>query len=154
MNQEKLDRRTFIKQSGSVIAGAAVGSTFFTKCSDNPASSNDSTNGNGDDAGFTIDLADSVNDVLNTVGGAKKFDVQELDDPLLVIRVSETEVSALSTTCTHAGCEVELPNNGVIMCNCHSSNFDLDGTVTRGPASSDLPSFPAVIEGTQIKVTL
>ena len=44
---------------------------------------------------------------------------------------------AISLTCTHLGCTVEERSFG-FECPCHSSRYDLDGTVSKGPAMSSL----------------
>jgi Rieske Fe-S protein len=49
---------------------------------------------------------------------------------------------ALSMKCTHLGCAVNgaLTDNE-IYCSCHGSEFDLNGNVVRGPATTPLISF-------------
>lgn len=54
--------------------------------------------------------------------------------PILVIRTEPDAYSALSTQCTHEGCPVNRPVNGVITCPCHGSRYALDGSVLHGPA--------------------
>lgn len=44
---------------------------------------------------------------------------------------------AISLTCTHLGCSVEERNFG-FECPCHSSRYDLDGRILKGPAERDL----------------
>lgn len=53
---------------------------------------------------------------------------------ILVVRTAPGAFAALSTQCTHEGCPVNPPVNGVITCPCHGSQYALDGTVKRGPA--------------------
>lgn len=60
------------------------------------------------------------------------------DVPALLVR-SEVGFSALSLVCTHLGCTVESQLDG-FTCPCHGSRFDLQGSVTRGPASKPLNS--------------
>lgn len=50
----------------------------------------------------------------------------------------EAGVFAISMVCTHLGCIVK-PEGGEFHCPCHGSRFRLDGTVTKGPASTSLP---------------
>ena len=59
----------------------------------------------------------------------------------MIIRESEGRFVALSMRCTHAGCRVNAPVNGVINCPCHGSQFDLTGQVLRGPAPSPLHQY-------------
>lgn len=58
------------------------------------------------------------------------------EDPVL-IRKLQGRFVALSSTCTHRGCEVES-NPSFYECPCHSSRFDLQGKVLNGPATQDL----------------
>jgi cytochrome b6-f complex iron-sulfur subunit len=44
---------------------------------------------------------------------------------------------ALSLTCSHLGCTIEERNFG-FECPCHSSRYDLEGVVLKGPASANL----------------
>jgi nitrite reductase/ring-hydroxylating ferredoxin subunit len=59
---------------------------------------------------------------------------------------------ALSHQCTHQKCNVDyVPDQGVIVCPCHGSQFDLTGTVLKGPAPRPLPHFAtSVRDGTLI----
>ncbi|NKX90795.1 QcrA and Rieske domain-containing protein [Nocardia coubleae] len=56
----------------------------------------------------------------------------------------------LSATCTHAGCKVTSVKDGVIVCPCHGSRFELDGAVRGGPARNPLPTKPVRVEGDSI----
>ena len=60
-------------------------------------------------------------------------------------------VAAISGRCTHRGCGV-TPVEGGFHCGCHGSEFSTDGTVTHGPARTDLPWFAVQIENDQIVV--
>jgi len=71
----------------------------------------------------------------------------------MILRTSETGVTALSSKCTHLGCEVPLPENGLIECPCHHANFDMTGKVTRGPAKLPLHSYSAVLNGSILTIT-
>src|SRR6185369_16035165 len=56
---------------------------------------------------------------------------------------------ALTSTCTHAGCEVEAQGSGAsaaLLCPCHGSQFDRSGAVTRGPAGSPLVHFAVEVD--------
>ena len=62
--------------------------------------------------------------------------------PDILIRLSNGSIDAYSAICTHAGCQVGYDSsNEVIFCPCHGALFDpANGSVTRGPAFSPLPS--------------
>jgi len=57
-------------------------------------------------------------------------------------------IYALSTICTHAGCDManygRISSNG-IYCSCHGSEFDVDGNVVRGPARRALDHYQVTI---------
>jgi Rieske Fe-S protein len=61
------------------------------------------------------------------------------DQKIVVTQPSEGEFRGFSAVCTHQGCVVNDVAAGTINCDCHGSKFDLDGTVTTGPATQPLP---------------
>jgi cytochrome b6-f complex iron-sulfur subunit len=76
--------------------------------------------------------------------------------PLAITRVTDTSVAAVSRICTHEGCTVDLPLASLLTlnCPCHGSRFQVTGQVVNGPAARPLASFPTVIVGDQVVVTL
>ena len=67
-----------------------------------------------------------------------------------------SEVHALSATCPHLGCTVDLgPDGKHFFCPCHSSTFDFDGQRTAGKPNKALrgmDALPARITGRQVEV--
>jgi Rieske Fe-S protein len=61
--------------------------------------------------------------------------------PILVVRDGARRFHALSMQCTHEGCPVRPPVNGVITCPCHGSQYDLEGHVKHGPAQLPLARY-------------
>lgn len=58
----------------------------------------------------------------------------------IVLRNVDGEIVALSSICTHRGCEVRpMPNS--FECPCHGSEYDIDGEVLAGPARLPLKKF-------------
>jgi Rieske Fe-S protein len=55
-------------------------------------------------------------------------------------------VAAISGRCTHMGCGVAPTAEGSFHCGCHGSEFAADGTVTHGPAQTDLAWYAVRIE--------
>jgi Rieske Fe-S protein len=55
-----------------------------------------------------------------------------------------------STVCPHAGCNVSKITDGNIVCPCHGSRFNLDGSVAKGPATKPLESKPVSVQGDSI----
>ena len=63
---------------------------------------------------------------------------------------------AMTITCTHQGCDVEPFGSGssvTVRCPCHGSQFDRNGGVVHGPASSPLTHFAVSIDGSG-KITI
>jgi Rieske Fe-S protein len=63
-------------------------------------------------------------------------------DPVILIRVSETEFRAFSATCTHLDCVVEFhKEHERIWCNCHNGEYDLHGRNVAGPPPRPLEPY-------------
>ena len=73
--------------------------------------------------------------------------------PVIVHRVSEKEIAAYSSKCTHMGCKVDLPKKDKVVCNCHNSVFDVYGKRISGPATKDLEPFSAELQDSTIIIT-
>ena len=82
--------------------------------------------------------------------------VGALVTPLAVTRTSATQVVAVSRICTHQGCTVALPGGGVatLDCLCHGSRFEVNGQIVNGLAARPLGSLPAVIQGSEVVISL
>ena len=66
---------------------------------------------------------------------------------VLVSRLSDTEVVAFSAVCPHQGCTV-APDGDQLACPCHGSQFELDGSLKRGPAEKGLTPYEVkVVDG-------
>jgi Rieske Fe-S protein len=58
---------------------------------------------------------------------------------------------AFSKVCTHAGCDVNKVDGGVISCPCHGSKFSIEtGEPTAGPAKTGLPETVVKVDGQNI----
>ncbi len=101
----------------------------------------------------TLSLEEEKYAVLREIGGSVYVSIDGEGKPVIVHRVSEKEVSAFSSSCSHAGCKVRLPENGKVICPCHSSVFDAHGKQLKGPASRDLKQFSAKLQDSTIVVT-
>lgn len=60
--------------------------------------------------------------------------------PIYVAADSSGQWRALWLRCTHRGCEVQ-PGENVLICPCHGSEYNRDGTVVQGPAENSLQPF-------------
>ena len=75
--------------------------------------------------------------------------------PLLVILNPDdkTKAVAFKNQCTHKQCPVDWnADEGSLVCPCHGSKYEPDGTVTDGPAEESLPTYEAKIEGDAVLV--
>lgn len=67
--------------------------------------------------------------------------------PVLISRGAGTQFFAFSGRCTHQGCV--LPPFGDA-CPCHGSSFNIDGTVSNGPATSPLAKYTIFFDGNDL----
>jgi len=122
----EISRRYFLKV---LAVGAATTAGSLAACS-----GNNSTNGQAEafgdvNAGNVSAL--SVNEV-KPVPGAPVF-----------IGRDANGVYAMTTTCTHQGCDLATGTitAAAIQCPCHGSQFDHNGDVVAGPATQPLAHF-------------
>ncbi|GAB3680194.1 Rieske (2Fe-2S) protein [Actinocorallia lasiicapitis] len=67
---------------------------------------------------------------------------------VIVSQPSAGVFKAFSAVCTHQGCTVTAPADGVAACPCHGSEFKTaDGSVVKGPATKALPEYPVKLQG-------
>jgi len=63
-------------------------------------------------------------------------------EPVILVRVSETDVRAFAGTCTHLDCIVEFQKDQQrIWCNCHNGEYNLQGQRVAGPPPKPLEPF-------------
>lgn len=72
---------------------------------------------------------------------------------IVVTQPTAGDFRGFSSTCTHQGCLVNEITDGAIICPCHASSFNLDGTVAGGPAPSPLPGIGIAVQGDSIVKT-
>lgn len=71
--------------------------------------------------------------------------------PLLIVKRSDQQYEALLMRCTHRGYQLVAGKNG-LHCNQHGSSFNLEGDVTKGPASKPLKQFPVSIHNQDLYI--
>jgi Rieske Fe-S protein len=135
------------------LIGAAIGlaATVLAACT---------TYGKKDTAGDSSTAAGESSTAAPTSGShAAKAIAKTADVPvgsgIIVDKVVVTQPSAgvfkgFSSTCTHAGCEVNKIADGTIDCPCHGSKFNLDGSVAHGPAAKPLTPEAVTVQGDSI----
>jgi Rieske Fe-S protein len=71
-------------------------------------------------------------------------------DDVVLTQPAAGDFKGFSNVCTHTGCRLDAVTDGLIICPCHGSRFNLDGTVARGPAARPLDTKPIVVDGESI----
>jgi Rieske Fe-S protein len=69
---------------------------------------------------------------------------------IVVTQPSAGVFKGFSSVCTHAGCNVSKIADGTIDCPCHGSEFNLDGSVAKGPATQPLEPKTVTVQGDSI----
>jgi Rieske Fe-S protein len=140
----RVSRRAVIAGAGALAAVAALAgcSTYGNRGSDAPAGGADGAGGGGGAGAGLASAADIP------VGGGRIFK----DQKVVVTQPTAGSFHAFDATCTHQGCIVSSVSDGKINCPCHGSQFNLDGSVARGPASSRLAAKAVTVTGNSINV--
>jgi Rieske Fe-S protein len=134
-----MSRRTFLSTAAKSLAAAPVVAVLSrTRVSAAQAAL---------PAPIVLDLTKAAYSALNTVGGYIKIpDPNNSTRPMIVGRTSATVALANSSQCTFDGCELPFPVNGIYTCPCCGSQYDVNGKVIKGPASTDLTKYRAQID--------
>ena len=150
-----LNRRTAL----SATALAGVGAPLLASCSSD-SSSDSATDPAPSTPSSSAPAEGSSSAAPESTGGdvlAKTADVPVggcavyADAKVVVTQPTEGEFRCFSAVCTHQGCLVSSGSDGVIPCNCHSSQFSLeDGSPQSGPASAPLEAVEIVVDGDNI----
>jgi cytochrome b6-f complex iron-sulfur subunit len=91
-----------------------------------------------------------VQDLAPNTGKIVKFGTQ----PVLLIRLSQTEWKAFSAVCTHLGCIVQYEESQrLIWCACHNGKYDLNGNVISGPPPAPLKEYAVNLRGEEIVIS-
>ncbi len=77
----------------------------------------------------------------------------QLEYPICLYRLSETDYSALLMQCTHQGTELQAGGDK-LHCPAHGSEYDQRGKVTQGPSEQNLRTFPVVADAKRILIRL
>ena len=63
-------------------------------------------------------------------------------EPVILIRLNESDFKAFSATCTHLDCIVEFQKDKErIWCNCHNGHYDMAGRNIAGPPPRPLTAY-------------
>jgi Rieske Fe-S protein len=155
-------RRVFLKKTGSLAVMSMFGVGFFTACSDSEDAQPNTNNSGSNTANPSVDsgIKFANNKVtielekvsaLNTNGGWLLI----TDAKLLVVNLGNNKFNALTSVCTHSGCDRNWTyGNNIFTCTCHNSRFANDGRVLSGQATSDLKSYATALDNKILTITL
>ena len=156
---KKMSRKAFIV--GGATAAAAAGACLCTKTGwatisgvgDTPNIAPDAYD-IGEDKSIRIRL-DRVPELAFDGGSIKVLD-SNIDDSLIVVRITEDVYVASSIKCTHRGVEVEYrADDKCFKCaSIGGSTFKTSGEKVRGFAKSSLKTYPISTEGNTLVVRL
>ena len=136
MNRKEFLQKSFLGLTVLTAAGGA--SACLTGCSSSTAPT---------DVDFTLDLNDSANAALRSVGGSRNV------NGVIVVCSSNGSYIAVQSNCTHEGATLTWQQtNKRFYCPEHGATLGQTGSGLGGPAKSNLTSFPVTVEGTGIRV--
>jgi Rieske Fe-S protein len=130
MKESKHSRRNFIK---STIVALAIGVIVLW-----------------DKMVKTDAKIDSKGEVSLIFDANKKVSFQ---DDFIVVN-NNNDLSVLSSRCTHLGCKINEFKDGLFLCPCHGSTFNLDGTAIKGPAYKPLQKMKFEVDNLSGKIVV
>lgn len=136
-----LGRRDFARKLGGIALFSPLVLSSLISCSSDDE----------DEVNLTDDEMDAIQflegeirlnlDVLSSLNNTGDW-ILIPERKVLVLNVGEGEYTALTSVCTHTGCDNAWSYAGSILtCACHGSRFDSSGNVINGPASTPLMEF-------------
>lgn len=139
-----MERNEFLKILGTGTLGACAGCALEACSSDEDTFSSLPPPTNVD---FTLDLTAPENASLVPVGGSLS------KSGLIIARLSATEFTALSRSCTHQGTLINYQSTAMnFLCPNHGSKFATSGSVINGPAISPLKKYNTDLMGDNLRV--
>lgn len=134
-----MNRRELIKRIAAGTATLYVVPAFLTSCEENPLDPDN--NSNPDNTLLTVDLSHEKYSSLGPEGGFY------VESNIIIINTGDKYI-ALSSTCTHQGCQVSYDHaEGNLPCPCHGSKFATSGSVLNGPATAPLTAHTVIQDG-------
>jgi cytochrome b6-f complex iron-sulfur subunit len=128
-----LTRRKFLKTIGGAVTLSTV-PVLLESCAAGLATYR------GEFDGAEIAIPKSAAAALAAPNGMLMVRAKDFPIPIVLRRLDSNEITALSTVCTHKGCEVRVMPNS-FECPCHGSAYRTDGSVDEGPAARPLQRF-------------
>lgn len=95
--------------------------------------------------------------IANTkqIPSGSSFVFSDLKGKSIILANTTKGYKAISTTCTHLGCQVHWASaKNVFVCPCHNAYFDTDGNTISGPAPQPLEKYNVILDNDNIFVML
>ena len=136
-----MERKEFLKKTFALCGLSLLPIGIMESCSKQ-------SYGGPSNVNFTLDLTNAANSSLKSVGGAVSV------NGVIVIHTNAGAYSALSATCTHAGCTVGYDSrSATIICPCHGGTYNAStGAVISGPPPSALTKYTVTQAGNILTV--
>jgi nitrite reductase/ring-hydroxylating ferredoxin subunit len=140
-------RKEFIKTCGFACIGGGILGSFLAGCT-----SMKMINGVIAGSDLVVPVA-AFHTKDDTVRKYVTVHHEQLKYPVCVYRFSDTDYTALFMRCPHQGAELQVFGDR-LECPAHGSEFNNKGVVQTGPADTNLRTFPVVVSGDQLKISL
>ena len=138
MTETMTNRRSFLKSCVGTaavvgVASACTSCAWFQKRDVQVEAAPNATE---------VALLFTAHPALREANGFVRIEGKDGDVRLVVVRLPDGRVVALSMTCTHWGCDVDWDKaHGWFDCSRHGSRFDTAGQVLEGPADEPLAMY-------------
>lgn len=151
---DEITRRKFLERGIGVMAGAVtigIGGVALTSIGA-PAVTN-KLEGKWVEAGSASDLAPDKFNPVGLVYESKDGWMEGKSKMLAYVKVSGENILALSATCSHLGCNVNIDDStGGFKCPCHTGVYDAAGKNISGPPPKPLKKLEAKIEDGKLMI--
>jgi Rieske Fe-S protein len=162
MESDQPSRRQFCTRTCSAAALAALGGPLVAVLQGCGGGSGSPTSPGGGSAsalptvsgtasGSTITVTIDAGSPLAASGSVAL--VRSSAGNVLVARTGPDAFSALSSTCTHAGCAITGYSGQIFVCPCHGAQFDSAGRVVSGPARTALRQYTTQFAGNVLTIS-
>jgi len=145
-----MNRRDFIKNSCTACLSVTVLSSIVSSCTTTKYISGtlvkDGLTLSKDDFKIKQKGGTSYSSFIIVRNDALQF-------PICVYRFNDEKYSAIWMKCAHQGAELQASGD-VLQCPAHGSEFNNRGQVTNGPASTNLRTFPVIVNNNELFIDL
>lgn len=148
-----MERKEFLSLLGisaaTLFSAGCLGSCSSSKSEDPKPGGGNTVPGTGTSGkkDFTLNLSNASNAILKTPGSAL------ISNGVIVAFTNNSTYVAVSSVCTHQGATLGYDANGKrFNCPLHGSNFNENGSVINGPATTALKQYKTTLTGDNLRV--